>query len=100
MAPFDPLLNLYFAVTRADMEGNPVEEQTCEKLTMAEALKAYTINGAYCLKEESRLGSLEAGKLADIIVFDRNLFGAEPKELLEAKIELTMVDGIVTYRAD
>ncbi len=99
VAPFEPMLNLYFAVTRADLDGKPVEKETCEKLTMAEALKAYTINGAYCLNEENRLGSLEAGKLADIIVFDRNLFDAQESELLEAKVELTMVDGTITYRA-
>jgi len=97
VAPYEPIINLYFAITRCDIEGNPVEADTKEKITLSEALRAYTLGGAYCLNKDDRLGSLEVGKLADIIVFDKNLFDLKPEELLDAQIYLTMVDGIVVY---
>lgn len=98
VAPFEPAINIYFAITRCDMEGNPVEMNSTEKITLSEALKAYTFGSAYCLKKEDKLGTLEAGKLADIIVFDRNLFNIKPVEILDSRIGLTMVDGVIVYK--
>ncbi|MDE8731571.1 amidohydrolase [Eubacteriales bacterium DFI.9.88] len=98
VAPFQPLPNVYFAVTRCDEEGQPVEEPIRENITLAQALRAYTYGSAYCLHAEQQLGTLEEGKLADIAVFSENLFQLEPRELLKARICLTMVDGTIVYK--
>ena len=95
---FDPLPSIYAAVTRSTFDGIPLEEETNEKLTMAQALKAYTYGGAYCVNQESILGTLEPGKLADLIVIDKNLFQIDPKDILNAKVLLTMIDGNIVYK--
>ena len=66
---------------------------------MAQALQAYTYGAAYAEGYEHEIGSIERGKLADIVVMDRNLFTAAPEEILEAKVALTIVDGQVVYEA-
>lgn len=98
VAPFEPMLNVYFAVTRCDLEGNPVGKEREQRITLAEALKAYTAGGAYCLNLEQKVGTLEAGKYADITVFDQNLFAMTPKELLKAETALTVSNGRIVYR--
>lgn len=98
VAPFDPRLNLYFAVTRRDPEGNPVDSGSGQEITLARAIRAYTWGSAYCLGREAELGTLEKGKLADIAVFDRDLFRCDPAEILEAEVVLTMMDGDIVYR--
>lgn len=100
VVPFNPMPNIYFAVTRNDFEGNPCGDNRMEKITVAQALKAYTIAGAYCFNMEKKIGSIEEGKLADIIAFDRNLFDTEPDALLDAKVVMTMVDGRVVNTMD
>lgn len=67
-------------------------------ITVWEMLQAWTIGGQRNLGMEDRLGTLEKGKLADITVFDRNLLKTERKEVREAKVVLTMVDGEVVYQ--
>ena len=99
VAEFDPRVNIYFSMTRCDRDGNPIEDHPTESISLADAIKAYTIGGAYCLNMEDRLGTLEEGKLADLVVWDSNLFELEPKDILEANIDLTMVDGKVSYEA-
>ena len=98
VAPFDPRLNIYFAVTRCDPEGNPVDRGSGQEITLAQAIRAYTRGSAYCLGREEELGTLEKGKLADIAVFDRDLFRRDPAEILEAEVVLTMMDGDIVYR--
>ena len=99
VAPFDPLLSIYFAVTRCDKQGNPIDEIN-QNITLEQALKAYTYGSAYCIHAEDKLGTLEPGKLADIVVFNQNLFELEPKEWLNAKIDLTMMDGEIVYKSE
>jgi predicted amidohydrolase YtcJ len=70
-----------------------------EKLSLAETIKVYTAGSAYSVGREKDLGALEAGKLADIVVFDRNLFGIEAREILDAKVEMTLLNGKVVYGA-
>jgi predicted amidohydrolase YtcJ len=60
-------------------------------------LKAYTTNAAYSAFKENELGTLEVGKLADIIVIDRNIFVVPPEEIKTAKVKLTIMDGRVIY---
>jgi hypothetical protein len=68
-----------------------------EKISVAEALKAYTINNAIAAFEGDKRGSLAAGKLADITVCDRNLLEIDPKDILNMNVEMTIVDGKVVF---
>lgn len=99
VAPFDPMLSVYFAVTRCDAKGQPVDD-IGQNITLGEALKAYTYGSAYCIHAEDRIGTLEKGKLADIAVFKQNLFELEPKDLLNAEIDMTIADGKIVYRSE
>ncbi|MFY0802525.1 amidohydrolase [Peribacillus frigoritolerans] len=92
----NPLLQIYRAVTRIDSSGKTVWHPH-ECITLAEALKAYTSGPAYGTFREQELGTLEAGKLADIIVLERNLFEVLVEEIPDIKVLLTMVDGQVVY---
>jgi len=67
-------------------------------MTLEQALAAVTINPAWQIRMEDKLDSLEVGKHADIIVIDRNLFDIDPTDISEAKVELTMMDGVIRYR--
>jgi predicted amidohydrolase YtcJ len=96
----DPLHEVYAAVTRQLFDGTPeagwVPEQ---RITLAEALKAYTYGSAYCEGMEDEVGTLEPGKAADVIVLSKNLFEVEPAEYLDTKVKLTVFDGNVVYEA-
>jgi predicted amidohydrolase YtcJ len=64
-----------------------------------DAIRVYTWNGAYMSKEEDKLGSIEPGKLADIIVLDRDILTIDPEDLLNVQVLTTMVDGKIIYEA-
>ncbi len=96
----NPFHNMYVAVTRLDLEGNEIGADVNEKIDIFQALEGYTYMGAYAMGVEDRLGSLEAGKLADIAVIDGRVFDEAPEKLLERKALLTMMDGRVVYRAE
>jgi predicted amidohydrolase YtcJ len=94
----NPMIELYRAVTRLHNDGKPLGGwNPKEKLSLAEALRAYTIGSSYAAFRETDLGTLEEGKLADIIVLDRNLFEIPAEEILETKVRLTIMDGCVVY---
>ncbi|SDI70044.1 amidohydrolase [Alteribacillus bidgolensis] len=95
VAPLNPLLEIYRAVTRMSSDGRPWHAY--EGISLAEALKGYTMSPAYGTFREHELGTLEIGKLADITVLDRNLFEVPVEEIRDAKVRLTMVDGKVVY---
>jgi len=94
----NPMLGLYAAVTRQDTSGNPpggwMPEQ---RLSMEEALDGFTIDAAYAEFAERVIGSIEKGKLADFTVIDTDIFQADPKALIDAKVLATIVDGVVVY---
>jgi len=69
-------------------------------LTVAQAIRAITLNAAYSLRQDQVTGSLEAGKFADLIVLDRNLLQIKPEEIGGTQVLLTMVGGKVVYKAD
>ncbi|WP_342605469.1 amidohydrolase family protein [Peribacillus sp. FSL E2-0159] len=92
----NPLLQIYRAVTRIDSSGKTVWHPH-ERITLAEALKAYTAGSAYGTFRDEELGTLEVGKLADIIVLERNLFEMPVEEIPNTKIRLTIVDGKVVF---
>lgn len=96
IATLDPFKEIFHAITRLDFTGD-YEWNSQEQLTLAEALKAYTKGSAYSTFRENDLGTLEVGKLADIIVLDKNLFEVEHREILQTKVLLTIMDGEVVY---
>lgn len=91
----NPFINMYAAVTRKGAKGYCLGE--VEKITRYEALKMMTYNGAVLSGEENLKGSLEIGKLADLVILDRKLSEISDEELKEIEVELTMVDGKVIY---
>ena len=70
-----------------------------QKITVEEALRAYTAAGAYASFEDGEKGVLAAGRLADFVVLDRNLFEVAPEKLRDARVAMTVVGGRVVYRA-
>lgn len=92
----NPLQQIYRVITRIDSGGEDVWNAN-ECITLAEALKAYTYGSAYGTYRDHELGTLETGKLADIVVLDRNLFDISPNEIIETKVQLTITDGQIVY---
>lgn len=95
----DPFITLHRAVTRRFSDGKPYDGwNPQEKITIEEAIAAYTLGGAKMVGKEDVLGTLTAGKLADIIVIDKNLLAIDPQEILDAKVVFTMVNGKVVFQ--
>jgi predicted amidohydrolase YtcJ len=102
-APIDsiePLTGLYAAVTRRLSNGSPGPEgwRPEQRLSVAEAVQAYTMGAAMTSGREDVLGSIEPGKLADFTILDRDIFSVSPDELKEASIAGTIVGGRILYR--
>jgi predicted amidohydrolase YtcJ len=95
---FNPFVNIYAALTRKHKNGTQYGVTSLDqKVSLPQAIKAYTIEGAYVNNMEKKLGTLEAGKLADLVVFDRNWFDLTPEDILNTKTLLTVFDGKVVY---
>ncbi|HKE37499.1 MAG TPA: amidohydrolase, partial [Candidatus Baltobacteraceae bacterium] len=94
----DPLIGVYSAITREDPQGNPRGGwYPDQRLTLSEVLAGYTRNAAYVAFMEDRIGTLETGKLADLVVLDRDLRRSTPQQVLHANIEMTVTGGRVAY---
>jgi hypothetical protein len=93
--PIGPMVGLYGAVTRKGMSGKVYGKE--EAVSIKDAIRMYTRAGAYLSWDETKKGSLEPGKLADMIVLDRDPLTIEPAELLKANVDLTIVGGKVVY---
>jgi predicted amidohydrolase YtcJ len=94
-----PRYLIYAAVTRQTLNGEPAGGWFPEqKITVEEAIRAYTINNAAAALEADIRGSLEAGKLADVTIFDRNLIKIPPDDILNAEVTHTIVDGRIVFR--
>lgn len=96
IVPLNPMLGLYHAVTRKDYSLEKTWNEQ-EKVSLAQALRAYTYGSAYSVFRENEIGTLEKGKLADVIILDRNLFRVPEKGILDSKVEITIVDGQIVY---
>ncbi|WHY02529.1 amidohydrolase [Neobacillus sp. DY30] len=92
----NPLRQIYRAVTRIDSSDKDVWNPD-ERITVSDAIKAYTSGSAYGTFREHELGTIEEGKLADLAVLDRNLFEIPAVEILKAKVQLTLSDGKIVY---
>lgn len=94
-----PMLGIYAAVTRQDKDGNPKEGfLPGQRLTLEEALRAFTVEPAYASFTEGQRGALAPGYVADVTVFDRDL--RADKSLLEARADITIVGGKVVYQRE
>ncbi len=98
--PFSPVVGMKMGITRSFDPANPdMVLGPEERVSLGQMLASFTRNGAYAARLEDRLGSLEVGKVADVVVLDRNLFEIAPDKVGEAKVLLTLFEGRQIYRA-
>lgn len=93
----DPFVNLRSAVTRLTQDGQRMGPE--QGVTVEEAIRMFTLNGAYASFEEHLKGSITEGKLADLVVFDRDPRDVPPEELHTLRAEMTVVDGTVVHES-
>jgi predicted amidohydrolase YtcJ len=97
----NPWIGVQLAVTRQTVEGKPEGGfYPQQRVTLAEAIAGYTIGAAFAGRREKTEGSLESGKVADLIVISQNLFDIDPHKIANTKVITTMVGGWVVYQAD
>ncbi len=98
---FNPMDNIYCSVTRKDMNGYPkggfYPEQS---ITVEESIKAYTYESAYCSYEENIKGKIKSGYFADMTVLSDDIYNINHEKLLDVKVEMTIVDGIIRYKSN
>ncbi|WCS28267.1 amidohydrolase family protein [Methylobacterium sp. NMS14P] len=101
VSTYAPLTSIQVGVTRqlVGRPDAPVLSPAEERLTVAEAIHANTMGAAYQLRMDDRIGSVEVGKRADLIVLDRNILAIDPHEIHRTQVVLTMMDGVVRHRA-
>jgi predicted amidohydrolase YtcJ len=100
VAPLNPMLGLYAAVTRATLDGkNPDGWFPEQKLSIAEAVEAYTMGSAYAEFQEKDKGSITPGKLADMVLLSDDVFAIDPVKIREVKILTTWVGGQIVWDA-
>lgn len=100
VAPLDPLQGLYAAATRRTLDGaNPEGWVPEEKITVEEALRAYTAANAFAGFDEADLGTLEAGKLADFVVLSADVLAIDPAAIPQAHVVKTIIGGEEVYSA-
>jgi len=98
VAPLNPMYGLYAAVTRRTVDGkNPDGWIPEEKITIEQAIKAYTLDAAYASFEENIKGSIEVGKLADMVVLSDDILTIDPVKIWDVKVEMTIFDGKIVY---
>jgi predicted amidohydrolase YtcJ len=98
VAPLDPIWGLYAAVTRRTLDDrNPGGWLPEQKITLEEALRAYTWGVAYAGFRDDRIGVLRPGMLADLVLLDRDLFRVAPETIHEARVRATIVGGRVVF---
>jgi hypothetical protein len=96
----NPFWGIYAGVTRQDAAGNPASGWHPEqRLSLEETLRGFTAGAAFAGFAEDRLGVLKTGARADLTVVDRDLFIAQPKDLLTSRVLMTVVDGSVAFEA-
>ncbi len=97
-AVYNPLENIYMAVTRQDLQGQPAGGWHPEqRITVDEAIRAYTVNPAWSSHEESLKGSITVGKLADLVVLSRDIRNIPPRDLLKTEVRYTIVGGRIVH---
>jgi len=98
VAPLDPMLSIYGAVTRRTLDGkNPNGWVPEQKISVEEAVRAYTVGSAYAEFQESEKGTIAMGKLADLVILSRDIFKIDPNEIEKVKVVMTIMDGRVVH---
>jgi hypothetical protein len=101
VAPLSPILGIYAAVTRATLDGKHPDGWFPEqRLTVEEALRAYTRGSAYAAFQENEKGSITPGKLGDVVVLSDDLFTIPPARIKDAKVVMTIVGGKIVYELE
>ncbi|OOG69585.1 amidohydrolase [Algoriphagus sp. A40] len=96
--PVDPIPSFFASVSRKTLQGLPDGGYEGEqKMTRVQALKSYTLDGAYAEFEEDFKGSIEVGKAADFTVYDKDIMEIPENDILNAKVELTVVGGKIVF---
>ena len=97
----NPLLGIHAAVTRQQPDGTPPGGwYPAQRLTVAEAVWGFTMGPALASGQQDKLGSIAPGKLADLVVLDRDIFATEPMEIAQAQVVMTIFDGRVVYQRE
>jgi predicted amidohydrolase YtcJ len=98
VAPLDPVLGIYAAVTRRTLDGkNPGGWVPEQKITVEEAVRAYTTGSAYAEFAENVKGSITPGKLADLVLLSQDIFKIDPVEIENVRVTMTITGGRVVY---
>lgn len=99
VAPLDPLSGIDAFITRRTIDGkNPEGWFPEQKISLEQAIKAYTLNGSYADFSEKVKGSVEKGKLADCVVLSKNIFETPAEEMMKTEVTMTIFNGKVIYR--
>jgi len=97
----NPMLGLYASITRQDPKGEPPGGwMPDQRMSREQALHSFTLGAAYAAFEENSKGSLEAGKLADFIVVDRDIMKVAPAEIAKARVRMTVLGGRIVHEAE
>src|SRR5438309_6765337 len=100
VAPLNPMLSIYAAVTRRTLDGkHPNGWISEQKISLEEAIRAYTIGSAFAEFQENEKGTITPGKLADLVILSRDIFTIDPTEIQRVKIVMTIRDGRVIYES-
>lgn len=98
VAPLNPMLTIYGAVTRRTIDGkNPNGWVPEQKISIEEAIRAYTSGSAYAEFQDRVKGTIAPGKLADVVILTQDIFKINPNEIENVKVAMTIVDGRVVY---
>ena len=92
----NPLLGIHLAVNRVTQSGQAISQN--QRVSIEQALRMFTYNGAYSCFQENRKGSIEAGKVADLVVLSESLLDCDVDKIKDIKVEMTMIDGRIVYQ--
>lgn len=99
VAPLDPVMGLYAAATRRTLDGkNPDGWVPEQKISVKQAVHAYTVGSAFAEHQEAVKGTIAPGKLADLVVLSDDIFAIAPQAIEKTKVDMTIFDGKVIYR--
>ncbi|MBX2917248.1 MAG: amidohydrolase [Cyclobacteriaceae bacterium] len=97
--PINPIASFFASVTRQTLQGEPASGyEPDEKMTRLQALRSYTLDAAYGAFEENKKGSIKAGKLADFVIFNKDLMTVPDAEILTTEVVMTILGGKILYQ--
>ena len=98
---FNVMEGIYCAVTRKDLKGQPAEGWLPDqKMSVYDAVYAYTMGGAYASYDEGKKGSIRNGKYADMVIIDRDIFNVPEDEIKDIKVCTTILNGMIAYEKE